>query len=352
MRGLELARAYYEAHGAPMLREQFPELLPKIAVGLFGSGSECFGYDDEISRDHDFEPGFMLLLPGEDAVDRRTAFLLERAYAKLPREFMGLRRGLMQPVGGPRRGVLRAADFFTEKVGAPDGVLTVGQWLQIPEYALAEAVNGEVFFDGSGEVSAIRARWLPTRRTSAGKKLAGQLLLMAQSGQYNYARCLAHGETGAAQLAAGDFVRHCMAAVFLLNGAYQPYYKWAFRALRALPKLSLLAELLEYLLTTDNDGGPGPGQARRDRGHGRRRDRRAARPGPHPGGRRRPGEARLFRQRRHRGRGAAQPARAGGGATAESPFLRPVSADAMNGVPTDIERQLWLAPVGELARSA
>ena len=253
MDGLELARAYYEAHGAPMLREQFPELLPRIAVGLFGSGSECFGYDDEISRDHDFEPGFMLLLPGEDAVDRRTAFLLERAYDRLPREFMGLRRGLMAPVGGPRRGVLRAGEFFAEKVGAPDGILTVGQWLSVPEYALAEAVNGELFHDGSGEVTAIRQRLSAWPEDIRRKKLAGHLLLMAQSGQYNYARCLAHGERAAAQLAAGDFVRHCMAAVFLLNGAYQPYYKWAFRALRALPRLSLLAELMEYLLTTDNE---------------------------------------------------------------------------------------------------
>lgn len=253
MGGLELARAYYEAHGAPMLREQFPELLPRIAVGLFGSGSECFGYDDDISRDHDFEPGFMLLLPGEDAVDRRTAFLLERAYDRLPREFMGLRRGLMAPVGGPRRGVLRAGEFFAEKVGAPDGILTVGQWLSVPEYALAEAVNGELFHDGSGEVTAIRQRLSAWPEDIRRKKLAGHLLLMAQSGQYNYARCLAHGERAAAQLAAGDFVRHCMAAVFLLNGAYQPYYKWAFRALRALPRLSLLAELMEYLLTTDNE---------------------------------------------------------------------------------------------------
>jgi hypothetical protein len=45
-----------------------------------------------------------------------------------------------------------------------------------------------------------------------------------------------------------------MSAVFLLNGVYQPYYKWAFRAMRELPRLSLLAELMEYLLTTDNDG--------------------------------------------------------------------------------------------------
>ena len=253
MKGLEIARAYYETFGAPMLKARFSHLLPHVAVGLFGGGSECFGYDDDISRDHDFEPGFMLLLPGEDVIGRRDAFLLERAYAALPREFMGLRRGLMQPVGGPRRGVLRTADFFMEKTGAADGVLTVGQWLSLPEYALAEAVNGELFYDGSGAVTAIRQRLSRYPEDIRRKKLAGRLLLMAQSGQYNYPRCLAHGEKGAAQLAAAEFVRHCMAAVFLLNGVYQPYYKWAFRAMRALPELALLAEVMEYLLTTDNE---------------------------------------------------------------------------------------------------
>ena len=262
MKGLEIARAYYEAHGAPMLRERFPQLLPHVAAGLFGNGSECFGYDDDISRDHDFEPGFMLLLPGEEVVSRRDAFLLERAYAALPREFMGLRRGLMQPVGGPRRGVLRAAEVFMDRVGSPDGVLTVGRWLSLPEYALAEAVNGEIFFDGSGAVTAVRERLARYPEDIRRKKLAGSLLLMAQAGQYNYPRCLAHGEKGAAQLAVGEFVRHCMAAVFLLNGVYQPYYKWAFRAMRALPRLSLLAELMEYLLTTDNEA-PQSGEKRR-----------------------------------------------------------------------------------------
>ena len=79
MQGLELSRAFFEAHGRPMLETQFPQLLPRLAAGLFGSGSECFGYDDEISRDHDFEPGFCIFLPGEDEIDRRSAFLLERA---------------------------------------------------------------------------------------------------------------------------------------------------------------------------------------------------------------------------------------------------------------------------------
>ncbi len=253
MNGIELSRAYFQAFGAPMLEQDFPELKPLLAVGLLGSGSECFGYDDEISRDHDFEPGFCIFLPGEDLVDRPTAFRLERAYAKLPREFMGLKRGLMAPVGGARRGVLRTREFFTDLVGTPDGHLSNDAWLHTPENALAEAANGELFFDGLGEVTALRQRLAVYPEDIRRKKLAGQLLLMAQSGQYNYRRCLSHGEKGAAQLAVAEFVRSTMSAVFLLNRRYQPYYKWSFRAMRELPRLSLEAELLEYLLTTDNE---------------------------------------------------------------------------------------------------
>ena len=253
MKGLKIARAYYEEYGEPMLREKFPELLPLIAAGLTGSGSECWGFDDEVSRDHDFEPGFCLFLPGEDVVDRKTAFALERAYAALPGEFMGLKRSLVSPVGGARHGVLRTAEFMKDKIGKADGNLSLMEWLYMPDYALAEAVNGEIFTDGYGEVTAIRERLMHRPEDVRLKKLAGQLLLMGQSGQYNYRRCLSHGETGAAQLAAVEFAKSSMAAVFLLNGVYQPYYKWSFRAMRALPRLSLTAELLEYLLTTDNE---------------------------------------------------------------------------------------------------
>ena len=254
MKGLEISKAYFEEFGLPMLEEQFPDVLPLIAAGLFGSGSECLGYDDDVSSDHDMEPGFCIFLPGEDKVDRRTAFLLERAYAKLPREYGGLRRSLMSPVGGARHGVFRTAEFFAEKTGSSDGILTNGQWLSLPEQALLECINGEIFTDQYGEVSLIRQRLAFYPEDIFKKKLAGQLLLMAQSGQYNYARCLKHGENAAAQLAVNEFVKSTISAIFLLNRRYQPYYKWSFRALRELPKLSILAELLEYLLITDNGG--------------------------------------------------------------------------------------------------
>lgn len=252
MRGLELCRGFFEECGRPMLEAQFPELLPLLAAGLLGSGSECFGFDDEVSRDHDFEPGFCLFLPGEETVDRRTAFQLERAYAKLPKEYGGVVRGGLAPVGGPRHGVFRTAEFFSALVGTPDGSLSTDGWLTVPEQGLAEAVNGAVFFDGPGQVTAIRAALAYYPEDVRRKKLAGELLLMGQSGQYNYRRCLLHGETGAAQLAVAEFVKSAMHAIFLLNRRYEPYYKWSFRAMRALPLLSAEADSLEFLLCTDN----------------------------------------------------------------------------------------------------
>ena len=60
MNGLELAKEYFENFGKPMLEKEFAELLPYLAVGFVGSGSEHYGFDDEISRDHDYEPGFCI----------------------------------------------------------------------------------------------------------------------------------------------------------------------------------------------------------------------------------------------------------------------------------------------------
>ena len=238
-----------------MLEKDFPELLPFLAAGLLGSGSECFGYDDEVSRDHDFDPGFCIFIPGEDKVSRKDAFRLERAYHDLPKEFMGLERPDQQPVGGARRGIIRTEDFLMEKTGTPDGCLTLSQWMTVPEQLLLEVTNGELFFDSLRQLTEARSRLAFFPEDVMKKKLAGQLLLMGQSGQYNYLRCIRHGEKAAAQLAAVEFVRSSASVLFLLNRRYQPYYKWCFRAMRSLPRLSILAELLEYLLTTDNEDG-------------------------------------------------------------------------------------------------
>ena len=235
-----------------MLKEQFSDILDKIAVGCVGAGSENFGFDDEISRDHDFEPSFYIFLPDESTVSRREEFLLERAYYKLPREYMGLKRSIVNPVGGARCGVIRTADFYLKKVGKADGNLSIYDWLTLPSYSLAEATNGNLFFDNLGEFTKIRNRLLDMPEDIRKKRLAGNLLLMAQSGTYNYERCLSHNETGGAQLSVIEFVKSTMQVIFLLNCRYMPFYKWSFKALKNLDILGNTAADLEWLISIDN----------------------------------------------------------------------------------------------------
>ncbi len=252
MNGLELSRKFYEEYGKQMIEEGFDGIKDKIAVGLFGSGSECYGFDDDFSRDHDFEAGFCIMLPSEEEVDRKTAFALERAYSKLPKTFMGINRGNLNPAGGNRRGVIRTEEFFTDKVGRADGLISGNEWFTVPETFLAEATNGQVFFDGNGVFTSIREYLSTYPKDVRLKKLAGNLFLSSQSGQYNYMRCVLRGERAGAALCMNEFVDKIMSVIFLLNGKYRPYYKWAFKALSKLEKLSSLYDSLEFLITTDN----------------------------------------------------------------------------------------------------
>ncbi len=261
MKGLDISREYYLQYGKPMLEEQFPDVMDRIAIGLCGEGSECLGFDDELSRDHDFEPGFCLWITAED--ERRFGFRRERAYAKLPKEFMGLSRPLMSPVGGNRRGVMTVEHFYTKHLGAPHAPDTVERWLYTPSSSLLTASNGAVFSDPLGEFSTVRSILLngypeDIRR----KKLAAHAIHMAQSGQYNYSRCVSREEQGAAQLAVFEFVKHTISAVYLLNGRYKPFYKWVYRGMRELPILGHLEGSLQAL--TELDNGPSTARLKQD----------------------------------------------------------------------------------------
>lgn len=247
MQGLEAARALYETRGRELIHRRFPEYEGRIAVGLAGHGSECFGFDDTVSADHDFETGFCLWL--DEETDRAIGLELSRAYRELK---SGARE--RSAMAEQNRGVRRIGDFYrryTGTSGAPDSWQA---WLYLPSHALAEASNGQVWRDDQGSFSAIRQQILTGMPEDVRKKrLAAKLITMAQAGQYNYSRCLKHGQPGSAMLAMAEFVNAACAAVFLLNRRHMPYYKWQFRAMESLPLLGSLKDALEFLLTGEND---------------------------------------------------------------------------------------------------
>ncbi|MBR2373327.1 MAG: DUF4037 domain-containing protein [Lentisphaeria bacterium] len=248
MPGLEEAEKWYRATVAPALEAEFPELVQRIAAGLAGRGSECFGFDDDISRDHDFRVGVSLWVSDED--EARYGFALGRLYEKLVRSSFPELKVAGSKLGPSEHGVVRISDFYRRHIGIPGVPQNWQEWLYTPEYAFAEAVNGRIFRDDMGLFSRIRNAILHDMPEDVRlKKIAARVISMAQSGQYNFTRCLKHGEPGAAYLALTEFVKSTVSLVFLLNFSFAPYYKWCFRAMKELPRFSWMKDDLEFLLT-------------------------------------------------------------------------------------------------------
>lgn len=250
MTGLELSELYFEEYGRKII-ENHPELSKKIAVGLCGGGSECMGFDDEASRDHDWGPSFCIFC--DDDMSDGEIFTLEKEYAKLPGDFLGYALKKSSKGGSDRRGVMRIRDFFSRYIGIDSVPKSLLDWLYIPDECFAEAINGRVFYDGSGTFTDIRTKIKNSRPEDVRiKKICARAAEMAQFGQYNFLRCYEHGERGAALLALSSFVTSAVKMIFLLNKAYCPYYKWALKAMRSLPVLGDMADVLEYLLYSEN----------------------------------------------------------------------------------------------------
>ena len=263
MKGLELSEKYYNAFGKEMIEKNFPSLKGRVAAGLVGQGSECLGFDDNISKDHDYGPSFCLWLTREDYQVYGKA--LAEEYRKLPKDFEGVKGRLESLHGGGRVGVLCIPDFYYGLLGTEGVPKDNREWMKIPETALCTATNGEVFEDPLGEFSAIREGLLSYYPEDVRiNKIAARAAFMAQSGQYNYARAMKRKELVAAKLALAEFMSNTISMVYLLNKRYMPFYKWSHRGMRELPLLSEIGDILHLLAAMEEQSGAWEGTKETD----------------------------------------------------------------------------------------
>ena len=273
--GLQLAKAYWNTYGKPMIAKNYPEYQGRIAVGLVGHGSECYGFDDAISRDHDFAPRFCIWLTDEDyaAIGER----LQADYESLPATFMGFgpRKSTVRASGSGRRdGVFTISGFFESITGyakAPDANKP-HEWLMLDEATLAAATNGEVFADPLGAFLATRQGFKTMPDDVRIALISKRIGIMAQAGQYNVPRMLEREDGAAAWMSIHEFTQATASLVFLINNpvtvGYLPYYKWTFAALRRLSnristRLADVCAQLETLLRLSSAacyGGAGFGE--------------------------------------------------------------------------------------------
>ncbi len=263
--GLTLCREYYETYGKPMIESQFPEYADRIAVGLVGEGSDCFGFDDAFSVDHDWGPSFCMWV--SDSTYAEIGEALQEAYEALPKEYKGYAyKESLQGQG--RRGVQRIFKFYEGLLGKENcpkewnslggadrenGGTSAEQkdfaWAEIPKHRLAAAVNGQVFRDEEGTFTAIRNR-LQTDYPESLRylELAETVAKFSQSLQYNYGRMLKRGDRAVAQMILAEGVKEALKLLYLVAGEYAPHDKWLWAGLRKKPAYSEILALLEKLL--------------------------------------------------------------------------------------------------------
>ena len=243
--GKQMFEDFYYEYGQPMLQKKFPAFIDKIAIGKVGEGSDCFGFDDELSQDHDFGPGFCMWVSRE-TYDKIGTFLQDE-YDKLPKTFRGITRKDMEN-GKGRVGVCIIEDFYKRILGIEKAPETLEEWRGIEEFSLAAATNGWILKDVEGKFSAIRNQLLsyyPEELWIA--KISQCMYSISQYGQYNYGRMARRGDIVTAEQCRSQFIKSIMELIYLLNRTYAPYYKWMFKGLEKLDDFSISEQLKQLV---------------------------------------------------------------------------------------------------------
>lgn len=266
-------RRFYEKYGAPMIHEIFPEYEHRIAVGMVGEGSDCFGFDDEISKDHDYGIGFCMWLLPED--DRQIGEALQKEYDRLLEEYRqrlinsrGYEADIIELFLKKRRGVFEIHAFYEDLLGTgaiwnvqEDGSkqpedesgqrepLLDDVWQRLPEERLATAVNGEVFRDDLGTFTAIRDQIRAYYSDEIrGKRIAEKLHEFSQYAQSNYSRMMARKDYVTAKICVAEGMKAAMGLCYLLDRVYAPYYKWMRKGMEILGRRSAAPQKIIKLL--------------------------------------------------------------------------------------------------------
>jgi predicted N-acetyltransferase YhbS len=252
--GLQLAREFYATTVRPLLEERFPRV--PYAAALVGPGSEVLGFDTGRSVDHDWGPRLQVFLGDSDA-ERYAPAITETLASRLPESFRGFRVAF--PVTREPDGIARhrvevtsLAVWLDERLGFdPRLAVTLPDWLAVPAQRLAEFTGGEVFYDGTGELTRARAAvaWYP--RDVWRYLLACQWQRVEQEEPFP-GRCAEAGDDLGSAVVTARLARDLMRLVLLMHRRYPPYSKWLGTALARLPGAAAVTASLTAAVSAGN----------------------------------------------------------------------------------------------------
>jgi len=250
MKGLEIAHDFLFDWGLPFLREEFPQLVERIAAGRLW-GSEVLGGDDEISRDHNWGPQFDLFLTEVDyAIAGKQ--LSDAINAAAPNPWNGYR---LAGAGDKSVRVECISEWFQRHVRMSHLPHTAEDWAGVSESALYFVRHGVVWIDGVGELTTWRSALHDYPKSVLRKRLAEECFRIWQYGEYNFVQRMAlRRDPLAIAVCLGEFVTGVMRIVLLKTGDFTPFWKWLAFEFRKRPEAKPYAPILEELVATRDIG--------------------------------------------------------------------------------------------------
>lgn len=247
MKGLDVARDFFVSWGRPFLTAQFPHLADGVAAGRI-FGSDVLGGDDEISHDHNWGPQFDLFLGADDyaAFGEQLSRVMNVA---APNPWKGYRLA-----GGGDKSVQVESipEWFRKYLKLARPPVTAAEWpASSEESTLYFLRHGEIWIDGSGELSRWRAALHEYPDEILRTRLAEECFRIWHHGEYNFVQRMARRRDPIAiAVCLGEFIAGVMRIVLLTSRDFTPYWKWLAFEFRKRPEAQPYVAILEELATT------------------------------------------------------------------------------------------------------
>lgn len=260
LRGMTISREYYDNFGKPAFGKWEKEWKTSDSEETFcyakvGEGSECFGFDDIISKDHDFGPGFCVFVSKSQY--EKYGVELEAIYNGLPENYKGFSRP-KKFAGAPRNGIIVVEDFMKRILSLEERELVFliqnrtlpeETWIRLEDWRLCTVTNGAIF-DGEdslfGSIYAGLKGGYP--EVIRRKKIAQKVGEICQEGQYNYPRLMQRQDECGAMVMLHSFEEHTVELLYLLNCVYAPHKKWLMKGAESLSKGQKVLEDIKSLM--------------------------------------------------------------------------------------------------------
>jgi hypothetical protein len=235
--GAALSRRYYDEVVGPAVVGRWPGL--PHAAGRLGSGSEVLGFDDDMSRDHDFGLRVNLLVPPgmTQQIDAYLGAVLPDVFDGHPIRFATT----WDPKVRHRVQVEDVPSFVASRTGVTAAdALTVSDWLSLTGQAVLEVTAGPVFVDTAGALTLARRclAWYPDDLWAY--VVATDWARMAQELPF-VGRTADRGDDLGSRVIASRLAGVAMHLAHLLERRWPPYAKWTGTSLTRLPSAKAAA---------------------------------------------------------------------------------------------------------------